>query len=205
MRKLLIDKDNSLLKMEEEIPSFKLIVMGDPGSGKTSIIHRYIYSKFESSQTPTVGVSNLQTTIKLGKLTINLKIWDTAGQEQYSSLIPMFSRDSNVCLLVADFSKPESISHLDLWIERLHKNGEDPPIIVAINKIDLPGPKSIDTLRSELTSKYENVLFVSAINGTYINELFLSAAKLAIDAKNSKTKNNSGVSIHTTKPSSSCC
>ena len=190
--------------MEEEYPSYKLIVMGDPGTGKTSIIHRYVHEKFESNVATTVGVSNLHSIVKVGKMTVDLKIWDTAGQEQYSSLIPMFSRDSNVCLMVADFTRPDTINHLDLWIERLHKNGEDPPIIVAVNKTDLPGPRPIESLRTELSTKFKSVLFVSAATGSFINELFQSAAKLAIEFKNAKLM-ESGLPITNINGRGGCC
>ena len=131
----------------------------------------------------TVGVSNLETKIQVNKNdTVTLNIWDTAGQEQYSALIPMFSRDSNVCILVADYTKPETIDHLQSWLDRLHKNGENPPYIAVINKIDLGGPKEL--IRTELKSKFNNIIFSSAKTGQSIIDIFLTTGRLALESSN---------------------
>ena len=171
----------------DQYPSYKLIIIGDSSTGKTSIINRYLFGKFDPMVQATVGVSNLHSVVKLNKDTaVDLKIWDTAGQEQYSALIPMFSRDSDVCILVSDFSRPETIDHIDQWVDRLHKSGENPPLIVAVNKIDLDGVKPKELILMELKQKYQNILFVSAVSGHNICELFLTAAQVAHENKDVK-------------------
>ena len=196
-------EDSSKPNLDEQ--NFKVIIMGDAGTGKTSIINRFIYNKYDQFTSSTVGVDNIHSRIKVGDQTVCLRIWDTAGQEQYSSLIPMFSRDSDVCILVADISRPDTIDHIEGWIAKLHESGENPPIIVAINKTDLQGPKPMELVRSELLVKYQNVLFVSAATGTFIKELFDVVARTAIENAVQEEEQDAELKTRREKRKQGCC
>lgn len=162
--------------------SFKVILLGDTGVGKTSIIIRKMQKTFSFQMTPTVGASHIKSVVELdGKESVELKIWDTAGQEQFTSLVPMFARNTDVCIIVASITDPASIEHIETWKERLYDAGERPPIFYAINKIDLDFADSdsrheVDKLKEQLSQKYQNLFFVSAKNGTDIETLFEAVA-----------------------------
>lgn len=165
--------------------SAKVIVIGDSGVGKTSIVESQVTGGFDVSVPPTVAVSTVKTSIQLKDEVVDIKIWDTAGQEQYSALIPMFSRDSMVCIIVADISKPQTVEHIDNWVNILRETeGTQPAIVIAINKVDLENQveKTRDDIFQELSSKYKNIIFVSAMTGENIHELFILVAKEAADA-----------------------
>lgn len=168
--------------MSLEEYSFKLIVMGDAGVGKTSLVNMQCYSKFDDKLPMTVGVAGVTCKIELSGKTIELNIWDTAGQEQYSALIPMFSRGADVCILVADATNMQSVKNLPRWESLLSESGSIPPIVVAVNKSDLV-PK-LDARTSEITNEvmavFNRVMFVSAKTGEGVQMLFQLAAELAL-------------------------
>lgn len=168
--------------MTQEDFSFKLIVMGDAGVGKTSLVNRKCYSKFDDKLPMTVGVAGVSLQLEVSGKTIELKVWDTAGQEQYSSLIPMFARGTDVCILVADATSMESVKNLGKWEDMLTTAGIRPPTVVAVNKSDLV-PK-IDARTSEITNevmaRFNRVMFVSAKTGEGVDPLFQLAAELAL-------------------------
>ena len=165
--------------------SAKVIIIGDSGVGKTSLVESQVTGDFDVSVPPTVAVATVKTSIQLKDETVDIKIWDTAGQEQYSSLIPMFSRDSMVCIIVCDISKPDTIAHIDKWVSILDETeGARPAIVIAVNKIDLENQveKTRDDIFQELAPKYTNIIFVSALTGENVQELFIVVAKEAAEA-----------------------
>lgn len=184
----------------------KVIIIGDSGVGKTSIVTAKVFSTFDVNVPPTVAVSTTTTSIQLKDRVVDLKIWDTAGQEQYSSLIPMFSRDAKVCIVTCDITKQSSIEHVDHWIHMVEE-GQNvrPAIVIAVNKIDLEKDteKTRAEIEQELASRCRNVVFVSALTRENIDELFILVAKEAVEQMKVKD-GNARVNL-SPAPSHGCC
>ena len=176
------------MSSERKSVSFKLIVLGDSGVGKTSLVIRQTRGQFSYSMAPTIGASHMKTVIPIDDYDVELKIWDTAGQEQFASLVPMYARDSNACILVASYFDPASIKNLESWQERLRDANENPPFVVAINKTDMTegAPMTYEEIREQYGEKYPNLFFVSAKTGDSVNELFACAAQEALKAYHEK-------------------
>jgi small GTP-binding protein len=160
---------------------FKVILLGDTGVGKTSIARRQAHGTFDFKMTPTVGASHLRATMTVGCEAVDLLLWDTAGQEQFASLVPMYARGAHVCIIVASIVNPDSCENITLWRDRLLESGEKPPIVVAVNKIDLidGAPMDVETLKEKLAS-FPSLYFVSARTGDCIDQLFIDVAQLAV-------------------------
>jgi small GTP-binding protein len=94
--------DESFVKEQFDV-SFKVVLLGDAGVGKSSVIHQYIKGTFYDQIDPTLGVSFSSKTIqtKQGKA-IRLEIWDTAGQEKFKNLAPLYYRKASAIILVYD-------------------------------------------------------------------------------------------------------
>jgi small GTP-binding protein len=161
---------------------FKVILLGDVSVGKTSIALRHSKNTFEFKMISTVGVDHLVSTMMVQDQAVKLLLWDTAGQEEFASLVPMYARGTQVCIIVASIVDLISLEHVPVWEERLHESGEDPAIIVAVNKTDLleGAPTTIEKIREQLSEKYPRLFFVSARTGDSIHELFYEAALLAL-------------------------
>ncbi|KAB1225097.1 Ras-related protein RABH1b [Morella rubra] len=84
------------------LAKYKLVFLGDQSVGKTSIITRFMYDKFDNTYQATIGIDFLSKTMYLEDRTVRLQLWDTAGQERFRSLIPSYIRDSSVAVIVYD-------------------------------------------------------------------------------------------------------
>jgi small GTP-binding protein len=160
---------------------FKVILLGDTGVGKTSIALRRVEDVFEIKRMPTIGTSHLHCPATAEGEVVELLLWDTAGQEQFAQLVPMYCRGADVCIIVASIVNSDSCDNIPVWRDRLYASGGKPPIIIAINKMDLieGAPLTMDGIREQLT-EFEYLYFVSAKSGDCIEQLFYEVARLAI-------------------------
>ena len=126
------DKDNI---------SCKVVLVGDAGVGKTSIIERYINDKYDENQKTTLVSSYTFKKIDIKKYnkSVSLDIWDTAGQEVYRSLSKNFYLNASIGILVYDISRKASFESIrDYWYEQLKTFGEEKMIFDVVgNKTDL--------------------------------------------------------------------
>ena len=114
--------------VDEEKEAFpcKVVLIGESGVGKTSIISRYISNTFCSVLTATPGASFTTKTIYIQecKQSIKFEIWDTAGQEKYRSLAKVFYKNAAVCILVYDITRKASFEELkNYWLNEIKANG----------------------------------------------------------------------------------
>ena len=111
---------------EKEALQCKVVLIGESGVGKTSIINRYISNTFSATLTATPGASFTTKTIYLKEYdqSIKFEIWDTAGQEKYRSLAKVFYKNAAVCILVYDITRKSSFDELkSYWVNEIKANG----------------------------------------------------------------------------------
>uniref|UniRef100_A0A6C0EAY3 Uncharacterized protein n=1 Tax=viral metagenome TaxID=1070528 RepID=A0A6C0EAY3_9ZZZZ len=112
---------------------FKLCIIGDSGVGKTSIVEKLVNDKIAVNTETTIGA--MFSFYKLSDDTI-CNIYDTAGQERYRSIAPLFYRNANLILLVYDVTNKKSLDSLVKWQSDIYKTNESTKYIVIGNKID---------------------------------------------------------------------
>ena len=95
--------------MSQEL-KLKLLIIGDSGVGKTSILLKYVENSFTDQHIATIGVEYKTKVITKGKYKITLNIWDTAGQERFKSITKSFFSNANAIIFVYDITKRESFS-----------------------------------------------------------------------------------------------
>ena len=127
--------------MDNNLKSFRIITIGDPSVGKTSILRRYIFNLFDESTMSTIGmnVSRQIITLKNGEK-IKLEIVDTAGQERYKALGKNYYKNANVVLFVFALNNKESFENIDGWVNLFKENGNNSVNILKYligNKNDL--------------------------------------------------------------------
>ncbi|KDO21184.1 hypothetical protein SPRG_11043 [Saprolegnia parasitica CBS 223.65] len=93
----------------------KVIILGDSGVGKTSLMNQYVNQKFSTQYKATIGADFLTKEIMLDEKLVTMQIWDTAGQERFQSLGVAFYRGADACVLVYDITNPTSFDKLDSW------------------------------------------------------------------------------------------
>ncbi|OMJ85870.1 hypothetical protein SteCoe_12712 [Stentor coeruleus] len=124
--------------MESEEHQAKVVLIGDSGVGKSSLLDMFVMSTFKPNQESTVGGSFKSKEVHIGTKIIKLNIWDTAGQERYQSLTKMYCRGASVAILVYDITKKETFDNLRKWHEIVLESGNTDMIFAVVgNKEDL--------------------------------------------------------------------
>ncbi len=122
----------------DEIAKFKIIFLGDQGVGKSSILNRFAQDKFEQNYQATIGLDFHSKNVTIGNTSVRLLLYDTAGQEKFKSLIPMYIRDANIILVVYDITNKESFIHTGHWLSEVKDLKRDDAIFCLVgNKLDL--------------------------------------------------------------------
>ena len=163
---------------------FKLILIGNSGVGKSSILQRYMNKTFEESYKCTIGVDFLMKSIEVKGKTVKLQLWDTAGQEKYKSMVASYYRGANVALVVFDITSHSSFESLPLWIENYYKNGPEQKNIILIgNKKDMADQRQVTQEEAEEFSETNNMIYfeTSAKEGDNIDYVFNFAAEKLLE------------------------
>lgn len=161
------------------LAKYKLVFLGDQSVGKTSIITRFMYDKFDNTYQATIGIDFLSKTMYLEDRTVRLQLWDTAGQERFRSLIPSYIRDSSVAVVVYDVSNRTSFLNTARWIEEVRsERGSDVIVVLVGNKTDLVDKRQVSIEEGDAKAREFNVMFIetSAKAGFNIKALFRKIA-----------------------------
>uniref|UniRef100_A0A0A9FQZ8 Ras-related protein Rab-21 n=1 Tax=Arundo donax TaxID=35708 RepID=A0A0A9FQZ8_ARUDO len=166
--------------------SFKLVLLGDGRVGKTSLVLRYVNNVFSDKQEATVQASYLTKRLVVEGVPITLSIWDTAGQEKFHALGPIYYRDADAALLVYDITDSDTFLRVTKWVKELKQMAsKDIVMAIAANKSDLVRSKNIDT--QDAVSYAESIgasLFVtSAKTGTGIDDVFSDISKRLLEKR----------------------
>lgn len=126
----------------------KVIILGSSGVGKTSLMERYVASRFSAQYKITVGADFSTKDVTVDGELITLQIWDTAGQERFQSLGVAFYRGADACVLVYDVTDAASFSKLDSWRDEFVrcadiKDPRDFPFVVIGNKADIDASRHV--------------------------------------------------------------
>jgi len=125
----------------------KVIILGDSGVGKTSLMNQYVNKKFSSQYKATIGADFLTKEMQVDDRLVTMQIWDTAGQERFQSLGVAFYRGADCCVLVYDVNTQKTFENLDNWrdeflIQASPSDPENFPFVVLGNKVDLDEGRS---------------------------------------------------------------
>ncbi len=171
------------------IESFKVVLVGESGVGKTSIITQFIDQTFqEDIQSTTGGTFSTKSVVCDGGKILKFEIWDTAGQEKYRSLTTMFYKDANAAVMVYDVTRKDSFEEMkNYWANQIKDNSPEKIILaIAANKSDLIEQETVDEEEARNFAKELNAIFVttSAKSSEGINSLFEEIAKKYSGATN---------------------
>ena len=168
----------------------KCIFLGAAGVGKTSIIQSFMYSQFQDGYETTVGIDFFTKEIQIQGKIVNLQIWDTAGQEQFKSLIPGYIKDAKIVVLVYDVSDPKTLNAAHEWYQQvLEIQGTDPITFLVGNKTDLPR-KVINKDVEEVAHGKMTRMETSAKNSENISALFKAIGESVANVEPSPTNEN---------------
>ncbi len=163
---------------------YKIIVIGDPAVGKTSLINRFIEDQFESEYKETIGTNILKKVIKIKNDIVNFTIWDIAGQERWTDMRSVYYKGSAAAIIVYDVTRKITFQHVDnYWAPDLASflDMKTIPVILVANKTDLENKlKRVDSIQGEdLGGKIGALKFIetSAKTGQNVEDAFEHLAK----------------------------
>ena len=163
---------------DEDKITFKVITIGNMGVGKTSIMHKYLYGEFREKILSTIGIDSTlkEVTLKNGTK-INLRLYDTAGQERFRSLSQSYFRYVDCVLFVYAANDSESFENIKDWIDIFMENKsstKDILLYLIENKNDLKKEikeESINNLKDQYNFEFKSISCKCSEN-SLINELF---------------------------------
>ena len=162
--------------------SFKLIVIGDSGVGKSCLTMKATKEHFEDFYSPTVGFEFFTFNVRVNNKNIKLQIWDTCGQEVYRSLISSFYRNSSLAVIVYAIDDINTFNNLESWLNEIKAQANpDIKIFLIGNKQDLESKRQVDKQKAEQFKKEQNLNFfeeTSAKTGFNAKNVFIEAAKV---------------------------
>jgi Ras-related protein Rab-7A len=166
----------------------KVIILGDSGVGKTSLMNQYVNRKFSNQYKATIGADFLTKEVMVDDRLVTMQIWDTAGQERFQSLGVAFYRGADCCVLVFDVNVPKTFENLDSWRDEflIQAGPRDPdnfPFVVLGNKIDLEDQRRVSAKRAQnwCTQKGNIPYFeTSAKENIEVEQAFQKIAKDAL-------------------------
>ena len=165
--------------------SFKIIVIGDSGVGKSCLTLRGTKDRYKDCYTPTIGFEFFCFNIRIKNQIVKLQIWDTCGQEVYRSLISSFYKNSSLAIIVYSIDNQESFNNIDLWLDEIKtQTHPDLKLILVGNKSDLEDQRVIQKSTAEELAKEHNFdLFMetSAQSGQNAQLVFIRAAQILLE------------------------
>ncbi|CAG9324310.1 unnamed protein product [Blepharisma stoltei] len=131
--------------MDDNSAQAKVVLLGEAGVGKSSIVLRFVADTYHSDIEPTIGASFLSKIVNLSEGTIKFGIWDTAGQERYHSLARMYYAEAVAAILVYDITNRKSYEAMKNWHKELVEQGPKNLIVaIAGNKEDLVEKEQVE-------------------------------------------------------------
>lgn len=192
----------------------KIIILGDSGVGKTSLMNQYVNRKFSSQYKATIGADFLTKEVMIDDKLVTLQIWDTAGQERFRTITSSYYRGAHGIIVVYDTTDLESFNNVKQWLHEIDRYAsENVNKLLVGNKSDLTSKREVSFDQAKEFADSLGIEFVetSAKNATNVEKAFMMmAAQIKARYKSQPTgggaggvKLQSGQSVST--KSGGCC
>jgi Ras-related protein Rab-1A len=159
---------------------FKIIIIGDSGIGKSSVLFRFADDVYNDSYISTIGVDFKIKTIFINGKIIKLQIWDTAGQERFRTITTSYYRSSHMIFLCYDITDRQSFFNLEIWLEEIKKFASSTVnVVVCGTKLDLISERKVSYKEGKEFADINNFDYyeTSSKQNTNIDELFEKSSK----------------------------
>ena len=159
---------------------FKLLLIGDSGAGKSSLLLRFAVDTYTESFISTIGVDFKSRTIEVDGKTIKLQIWDTAGQERFRTITSSYYRGTHGIIVVFDVTDQESFDNVKQWLHEIDRYASaDVKKLLVGNKCDLASKRAVPTEQAAAFAEGLGVKFLetSAKSAINVEKAFATIAR----------------------------
>jgi Ras-related protein Rab-8A len=202
--------DYNEIEEGEELPIYKILLIGDSTVGKTSLILQYCQGQFNSYGISTIGVDTKIKYVKYNDKKIGLEIWDTAGQERFRALAKNFYQGADGIILMYDLTQKKTFNNIKHWFNDIIDNIEinKVAIIIVGNKSDLSSRQITKESCDKFCEQYNlKSIETSCLKNTNVDETFNFLIEKIIKENNYKNSYGSFSIINKTNKSKAkkCC
>ena len=159
---------------------FKILLIGNSGVGKSSLLLRFADDTFTDNFMPTIGVDFKIRTLEVDGKTIKLQIWDTAGQERFKTITSSYYKGAHGIIVVYDITDKESFKNIDTWMNEVEKHASDNVSRILVgNKSDMEESRQVSTDEGKELADQYNIRFMetSAKESANVEEAFTLMTK----------------------------
>lgn len=186
----------------------KLMLIGDSGAGKTSLLMKYAVDTFSPTYISTIGIDFKIKHMTINNSRVKLQIWDTAGQERFRTITTAYYRGSQGVAIIYDITDRESFTNVERWLGEIEKHAPINVTKVLIgNKSDMIDRRAISTKEGQELAKKHNIKFfeTSAKEGTNVIEAFDTLAHLAHSVLKARDDQTVTIIPPNVNPPRPCC
>lgn len=165
---------------------FKLALIGDSGSGKTSILLRFTDNTYNENTQSTIGVDFKIISMNIDDNLVKMQLWDTCGSERFKSLTTSFIKSCSAFILVFDITRMKTFKSLDFWMKVVKESAKEDNFLCLIgNKSDLESKRQVPIEQCIEFAKSHGLKYIetSAKNNINIMEAFTLVAESLYDKK----------------------
>ncbi len=195
---------------------FKLLIIGDSGVGKSSLLLQYIDSVYTDNYISTIGVDFKIKTMEHNGKVIKLQIWDTAGQERFRTIISSYYRGARGVILTYDVTDSNSFTNLEYWINEIKVHTSDNVCRLIIgNKCDIANSRTVSKEEGELFATNNNIDYIETSAKTAENvdsafkklicELLKNSPQTQTQSQTELARRKNIVPMNTIKLKNKCC
>lgn len=186
----------------------KVVLLGDTGVGKSSLVLRFVTKDFKEYSESTIGASFMSKVEVINGIAYKYQIWDTAGQEKYHSLAPMYYRGAAAAIIVYDITNARSFEKTQQWVEELQRHGPDKIVlVVAGNKADLEDKRVVARDKAENFAQEIGGIFLetSAKTGQSVGDAFKGICARLPSEEDDDDDDDADIGGTGSKPKNGCC
>lgn len=166
---------------------FRVVLLGEAGVGKTSLVRRYTENVFEEAYKQTIGTTFANQDVEItdpegDKRRVRLNIWDMGGQSTYRELRRQFMKGASAALIVYDVTRPETFMAMNNWFESFRDVCPDAPVVICANKVDLKAERMVPVQPGQMLEEWFQSEYneTSAKTGEKVADVFTRCAEILL-------------------------
>jgi Ras-related protein Rab-1A len=165
---------------------FKILLVGDSGVGKSSLLLRFTDDMFQETFISTIGVDFKIRNVKIQDKVVKMQIWDTAGQERFRTITSSYYRGAHGIIVVYDITDQASFNNAKMWLSEIERYacGNVTKLLVG-NKADMNDKRAVETSAGKAFAQQQGMLFAeaSAKAGQGVEDAFMVLVKEIFDKR----------------------